>query len=159
MLMPVRYLLVLLLGFGVVPFSVRAQDLPFGAGASVGSLTGVTVKYWMNNQYALATGLTFNLADEASSVTLQADWLVHQAQPVDLEEGRLASYAGVGGSATLRDAADERVALRVPVGMTFILPPARVDVFVEVAPAVQLTPSVAVGLDAALGARYYFGGR
>ena len=154
-----HYLLVVVVSLGVEVGLVQGQDLQFGAGASVGSLDGVAVKYWMNNQYALAAAFTFNIADEASSVTLQADWLVHQVQPVDLEEGQLATYLGVGGAATIRDVGDELVSLRVPVGMTFMLPPARVDVFVEVAPSARLIPSVAVGLDAALGARYYFGGR
>ena len=70
--------------------------------------------------------------------------------------GKLPLYVGVGGGVKFRDHDDDRVSVRVPVGVSYMLDNAPVDVFLEVAPVVDFTPSTRGGFTAGIGARFWF---
>jgi len=49
-----------------------------------------------------------------------------------------------------------RVGVRVPVGISYLFDSVPVDLFLEVAPVVDLVPSTGLGWNSGIGIRYYF---
>ncbi len=110
------------------------------------------------------TGLSFLFRER---IAVGAAWSIynrlHLHGDLWIGTGELAEpldwFIGVGGKVKL-DALDEddtRVSLgaRVPVGVrTFVLD--QLEVFVEIAPGLQLFPETEPDIDAGLGVRYHF---
>jgi hypothetical protein len=81
-------------------------------------------------------------------------WHIHDIASVP--EGQLSLYFGAGARVKFRDNGEERLGLRVPVGVSYLLEDVPVDVFLEVAPILDFTPSVRGGFTAGIGARFWF---
>ena len=131
------------------------QDGRFGVGLILGEPTGASLKYWLNSTLAVdgAVGWSF---DESTDLHLHADLLWHKFDLVQVPEGALPFYIGVGGRIKFRDNADERVGIRMPVGVSYIFDRIPVDIFLEVAPVIDFTPSTRGGFTAGIGARFWF---
>jgi hypothetical protein len=67
----------------------------------------------------------------------------------------VALYYGGGAKFVFSD--DFMFGVRLPVGVLHDFKKPACDVFFEVVPVVLLTPDIKVDLDAAIGARFYFG--
>jgi hypothetical protein len=87
---------------------------------------------------------------------LQGDYLFHNFNKLDVGEGYLALYVGAGGQYTVFEDRSNQFALRSPLGVTYLLGSAPIDVFVEVAPTLRVTDPSALRFDGAIGFRYYF---
>lgn len=157
---------------GLAGFSVHAGDAqlmatnavsePFsypeklGVGVMVGEPTGLTAKYWLNDTLALdgAAGWSFH---PHSDFYLQSDVLWHDFDLIPVPQGRLPLYFGVGGLLRFRDQQhDNQVGIRAPVGLSYMFDRLPVDIFVEVAPAIDVAPSVRAELTGGVGIRYWF---
>ena len=69
-------------------------------------------------------------------------------------------YCGIGGRVGFYDGDGKhddrtRAGVRVPLGVTYILADAPLDVFVEVVPMLDVAPRTALRWDAAAGVRFY----
>ena len=122
----------------------------FGAGVVAGSPTGASAKYWLDDKHALDAGLGFN-----GDLVLTADYLWHLwgalPQP---SQGKLPAYFGVG--ARLQSSNNAQLGVRGVAGLAYWLPRDPVEVFMEIAPVLQLTNGVGLDVDGGLGIRYYF---
>lgn len=127
----------------------------FGAGIVVGQPIGANAKYWLNNTMALDGTFGWSLRDD-DDVYLNADILWHNFDLIPTSSGRTAVYAGVGPSIEFRDEEDNRFGVRVPVGISYMLENKPVDVFVEVAPIVDVSPDVRGDFSVGIGVRYWF---
>ena len=145
--------------------AARAQD--FGIGVIVAEPTGVSAKLWLNEREAIDAAAAWSFSDY-SSFQFHADYLMHRFdlfRNVDTTVGRPALYFGVGGRLKLGEDngrgndGKDRLGVRVPVGMTYILAKAPFDVFGEVVPVLDLAPDTEVDFNAAIGGRFYFGRR
>jgi hypothetical protein len=130
---------------------VRAQKAGnFGVGVALGNPTGVTGKYWVDGARALDFGLGYS-----TDLAFYGDYLWHSwtvlPQP---SQGKLGGYLGVGGQVRALDSTE--FGIRAVAGASYWLPEDPVEFFSELAPVFRLTPGNSVGLDAALGVRYYF---
>jgi hypothetical protein len=98
------------------------------------------------------------------------DYLFHASDVIKVNTGKFLVHYGPGlrlrswsnGRYWYRgryyDNGSSRVSLgvRVPVGLTYLIDEAPVDIFLEVVPTMDLLPGTYLDLDAALGVRYYF---
>ncbi|WP_114418235.1 hypothetical protein [Marinospirillum perlucidum] len=148
---------------------MNLQAAPIDAvGLVIGEPTGLTAKKWLDDDRALTAGLGWSLGRD-TEVYLSADYLFHEDQWLDSVtlprelDGRLAPYWGVGGRFELDDEAprenqdDDWVAgVRFPVGLTYLFAQSPFDVFIEIAPGMDLLPSTDLRIEAALGGRFYF---
>lgn len=50
----------------------------------------------------------------------------------------------------------DRVGIRVPVGVSYLMPHHRVEIFGEVAPVIDITPTSKLSVNASVGIRFYF---
>ena len=127
----------------------------FGAGVILGEPTGASVKYFFTDSFAIDGAFGWSFHDE-TDLTLHADALWHKHHLLDTSKGQLSLYFGAGGRVKFRDHAEDRVGVRIPVGLAYKFDRAPVDLFVEVAPIIDFTPSTKGSFSAGMGARYWF---
>jgi len=146
-----------------------AQQSGFGAGIMVGDPTGVSVKYWLNDDRALDGGLAWGVW-RGSYFHLHGDYLFHNSTLITVSKGKLPLYYGPGlrlrswsgdqywdnGKWHDYDGSRVDIGVRFPVGLAYLFDGAPVDIFLEVAPTLDLTPATSFEIDGGIGARYWF---
>jgi hypothetical protein len=142
----------------------------FGIGFAFGSPTSLVAKYFIGGGNALDFGLGFwrygncpgndnrPFCDEYrpfSLVSVNMDYLWQEP----LVAGSAASldwHIGAGGR-VWAGGGDFALAARMPVGLDLTFrKPSFLEVFLELAPAVYIVPSVYLDIEAFLGVRFYF---
>jgi hypothetical protein len=147
---------------GLISASGFAQD-QLGIGLIVGEPTGLSVKYWLDEEHAVdaAAGWSFWGGD---GFQLHADYLWHNFDLLGSAAGcdMLPVYYGVGARLKLRDNdcrhddnGDTAFGIRVPVGISYLFDGAPFDVFAEIVPILDFTPDVDLHLNIAVGLRFY----
>jgi hypothetical protein len=126
----------------------------FGIGIIVGEPTGVSAKLWLTERTAVDMAAAWSFSDE-EAFHLHADYLLHNFDLINVEQGRLPIHFGIGGRLKFED--ESRFGVRIPVGLTYIFDSAPIDIFFEVVPILDLIPDTDFTANAAIGARFYFG--
>jgi hypothetical protein len=137
-----------------------------GVGIILGEPTGLTLKKWIDDRYAIDAAAAWSFS-ENDSFQLHADYLAHNfsfLKPVNIKKGRLPVYFGIGGRVKLkkeneskgRNDDDTLVGIRVPLGISYLFSDAPVDIFGEIVPLLDIVPDTEFDLNAAIGARFYF---
>jgi len=121
----------------------------------LGEPTGASLKYFFTDTFAIDGGIGWSFHHE-DDLHLHSDALWHVHDLFDTSGGQLSLYFGVGGRVKFRDNAEDRLGLRIPVGVSYKFDRAPVDLFVEVAPIIDFTPDTEGSFSAAIGARYWF---
>jgi len=151
--------------FFAVPRSI-AQDRGFGLGIIIGEPTGVSAKLWTSSVNAFDFGLGWSIGgdrigkykgdyDGGSRIHFHMDYLWHAFDAIRSSE-RFPLYYGIGGRLNSGAGYDASVAVRGVFGIAWLPHGTPVDVFLELVPSLQLTSSTGFGMDAGIGARYYF---
>jgi hypothetical protein len=138
----------------VLSTSVHAGQGRFGLGVILGEPTGISAKYWNGKTTAIDGAIAWSFEDE-SALHLHMDYLIHAFGIIDISEGSLPLYYGIGGRFKFQKK-DDRVGIRIPLGMAYIFRKAPLDIFFEIVPILELIPSTKIGLNAAIGIRYFF---
>lgn len=130
-------------------------DGRFEAGLVLGEPTGASLKYWLDRKVAIdgAVGWSFY---RGSDFHLHSDFLWHRFDVFHVSEGELPLYFGVGARVKFRDNADDLVGIRIPVGVSYLFQDVPVDIFFEVAPIIDVAPSLRGSFTVGVGARYRF---
>ncbi len=141
----------------LIPVSSAASEhrSSFGAGIILGEPTGVSMKLWTGGSTAVQGAVAWSFT-EHTNLHLHADYIWHRWNLIQVEKGSLPLYFGVGGRLRLRDEVDDTLGVRFPVGLAYEFADAPFDLFLELVPVLDLTPSSEFDLNAALGGRYYF---
>lgn len=148
------FFLSLIIFFALVASSrVSAQDSGFGAGIMFGEPTGVSIKLWTSETTAIDGGLAWSFMN-GGFMHIHADFLMHKFGVIDVNSGRLPLYFGIGARLGLGN--ELHVGVRVPIGLDYLFDEAPVDIFLEIAPGLDLTPATAFALDGGIGVRYFF---
>ena len=149
----------ILLFFGVAAPGVFAQDRGVGVGLTVGEPTGLSLKGWLTERAALAGAAAWSF-DSNTSFHLHCDYLIHEYGFLDVGSGRLPVYYGIGARVKFDDHRHRRrrtrTGVRIPVGLNYHFERAPVDLFLEVAPTVDVAPKTGFGLNGAIGTRLFF---
>jgi hypothetical protein len=143
--------------------SLTAQDKGFGAGVIIGEPTGIGAKLWLTKDRALDFAAAWSFVrggkdgktDSEGAVYFHADYLHHLYGTIDVEQGRLVPYVGIGVKTVVSE--DLYLGLRIPLGLTYMFDKAPVDIFIELAPSVLLFPETSFDAGAGIGVRYWFG--
>ena len=143
---------ILLICFSSISFS---QSNKTGLGIIVGEPTGVTFKYWLDKTSAIDAAAAWSFTSPGA-FHIHADYLLHSFDLFTVSGGgRVPLYYGIGGR--LKFVSDNtRLGIRVPVGLEYIFPDGKFDIFLEVVPLLDIAPETNFTLNAALGARYFF---
>ncbi len=160
---PRKLLFALLAALALAPAAARAwggsKAGRLGLGLRAGSPSGLTGKYWFDNENALdiAVGAYgYYYGSVYSGLNLHCDYLWHRYGVF----GNLSSeaynsmplYFGIGGMYSSPGVAG----VRGVAGITWLFEDAPFDLFFDLAPTLVATPFMGFGIDAGLGGRYYF---
>jgi hypothetical protein len=143
-----------------------AQDHGFGLGLIIGEPTGISAKLWTSSANAFDFGLGWSIGgdrngkdkvyyERGSRVHVHMDYLWHAFNAIQSSE-RFPLFYGIGGRINTGGGYDASVAVRGVFGIAWLPHNTPIDVFLEIVPLLQLTPSTGFGIDAGIGARYYF---
>jgi len=137
------------------PGVLQAQDGGTGLGILVGEPAGISFKTWISGRSALDAGLAWSFY--SGGFHSHADYLWHNFMLFKLEEGKgkLPLYMGVGGRVKV-SGKELLLGVRVPIGLVYIFPGDRIDIFLEAAPVLNLLPGTGFDLNAGAGIRYFF---
>ncbi len=140
----------------------QAQDGPgdrsFGIGAQVTSPAGVSMKGWISDNAAIASVVSFQLSENNSLFYIHADYLLHKHYDTpDWDIGALSYYYGVGGRYIWREVGfdDSFFAVRLPGGFNFNFVDIPVDIYIELAPTLEVSPDFSFGFNGGIGFRYF----
>jgi hypothetical protein len=143
-----------------------AQDRGFGIGIILGEPTGISAKLWTSPVNAFDFGLGWSIGgdrigkykgnyDGGSRVHFHMDYLWHSFEATHLSQ-QFPLYYGFGGRFNSGAGYDASVAVRGVFGVAWLPHNTPIDVFLELVPSLQLTSTTGFGLDAGIGARYFF---
>lgn len=142
--------------------TAQAQDTStersLGIGAQVTNPAGIALKGWISDNAAIASVISFNLTENASSFYFHGDYLMHKRYDTPgWDVGFLSYYYGVGGRFIWRDADIDNnfFGIRLPGGLNFTFTDVPFDFYVEMAPVFEVTPDFSFGFSGGIGFRYF----
>lgn len=132
---------------------VEAQNRGTGVGIIIGEPTGISAKYWLSNRTAMDGGLAWSFAKE-SSFHIHGDYLWHVFDALKAEETTIPLYFGVGGR--LKLSKDAHLGVRIVGGIAYMVYEVPLDVFLEIAPIMDLIPATRLAMNGGIGVRFFF---
>ena len=137
----------------IFPVSGWAQEKGWGLGVILGEPTGISFKTWLKKDRAIDAAAAWSFGG-SDAFHLHGDYLFHNRTLLNFDRNMIPLYYGIG--ARLRFQSESKFGVRFPLGMTFFIREAPIDIFLEVVPILNLAPSTELDFNAAIGARYYF---
>jgi hypothetical protein len=134
----------------------KAQQSGFGVGLMFGEPTGLSFKGWISERSAIDGGLGWSFAHDGA-MHIHVDYLYHFYNVFD--SPRIPLYLGVGGRIKLQNTehnSDMRLGIRIPFGIAYQFTEVPLDVFLEIAPVMDLNPKTEGSINGAVGVRLYF---
>jgi len=141
--------------------NAAAEGGNFGLGIIVGEPTGFSAKLWMGNNTALDGAVAWSFLGNDGNhnhnrvLHVHADLLFHNFNLFNVNRGRLPLYYGIGGRIKFHED-NNRIGIRIPVGLEYIFERNYVDMFLEVVPLFDLTPETKFRINSGIGIRYFF---
>ncbi len=143
-----------------------SQEHNFGLGVIIGEPTGLSAKLWTSKVNAFDFGLGWSFGGDRvgnhegdyngeTRFHVHMDYLWHAFEVIHSCE-RFPLYYGFGGRINSGGGYSTSVAIRGVFGIAWMPHETPVYVFLELVPSLQVAPSTGFGIDAGLGARYYF---
>ncbi len=159
------YAVIALCLFFAVQVSV-AQERGFGLGVILGEPTGFSAKLWTSPVTAFDFGLGLSIGGDGftksngtfggqSRIHFHMDYLWHSFEAFK-SDIRLPVYYGVGGRFNSGAGYNSTLAIRGVFGIAWLARQAPVDMFIELVPSLQFTSPAGFGMEAGIGARYFF---
>ena len=137
---------------GIFSLTMSAQDSGFGAGVIFGEPTGLSLKSWLSSKNAVDAAVTWSAIDDYLYV--HADFLIHNFSIIDVSDGKLPLYFGLGGKVGFGN--DVSIGVRIPIGLDYMFSGAPLDIFVEIVPGLTIVSDVGFDIDGGIGIRYWF---
>ncbi|MEX0684501.1 MAG: hypothetical protein WD267_01810 [Balneolales bacterium] len=131
----------------------QPHDSDLGVGVVLGEPSGITAKLWLNQRDALSGLAAWSLRGN-TTIHLHADYIRHNFEAIQVSQGSMAFFYGLGGR--ILTGGTERVGIRVPFGLTYFFSNDPLEIFVEIAPILDLAPATEFTGNSGLGIRYYF---
>lgn len=128
---------------------------PFGLGIIVGEPTGLDLKWFLNNVNAVEGAVAWSFSGD-TEVHIQADYLYHFYEWIEVKQGLLPVFIGIGGRIAFVENDDDLVGVRIPIGLSYEFEGGVVDVFGELVPVLNLTPDTEFDFEGAIGGRFWF---
>ncbi len=130
-----------------------AQKRGFGVGIIIGEPTGLSFKSFISGTTAIDGAAAWSFSDHHSAFHLHVDYLVHSYDLINVQKGRLPFYFGIG--ARVKAADDAQFGVRIPVGLSYEFQSFPSDIFLELAPIMDLAPATKFRMNGAIGIRFY----
>jgi len=132
-----------------------AQQKDFGLGVILGEPTGISAKFWLTTETALDLGLGYSFTSSNSVFDLYADYVFHDPYLIESAENFIVYY-GPGARLKIKEDTDSRLGVRGVIGILWIPRGSSFDLFVEVAPILDIIPATKFDFSGGIGGRYFF---
>ena len=122
----------------------------------MGDPLGISVKLWNNKETAFDGVLSLG---QTRTLYVHADYLLHNYELLrdlskELNSGDLVFYYGGGAYISFWTTNSMGLGARLPVGVEYLVNP--FDLYIEVAPALAITPAMGLTFYGGLGVRFDF---
>lgn len=143
---------------------VEAQNGKFGLGVIIGDPTGISAKLWTSPKNASILGVGWSIDEyrfrgrdygNSSRLHIHLDYLWHSFNAINTN-GQFPLFYGIGGRINTGPQYSGTLGVRGVVGIKWFPKETPLDIFLEIAPTLYLISSTGIGIDAGIGARYYF---
>ena len=152
--MKAKYLVMLLIVF--LSTNVFAMERKkFGIGVILGEPTGITGKYMINDNNAIDAAIGWETSGD-NLLHIHGDYLLHLYDVIEVPKGKLPIYFGGGVRWVHREKKDDKLGLRIPIGVEYLFKDVSLGAFIELVPVLNLTPDTDFDLEAGTGIRYFF---
>lgn len=138
----------------LVASSAMAQSRGFGLGIIAGEPTGLSGKIWTGPKTAIDFAAAWSV-ESHQSFNFHADYLIHDFGVFNVQKGTMALYYGIGGRLVDTEG-DAFLGVRVPIGIDYLFATSPLDIFMEVAPVLNLSPDTDLDFDGGVGIRFWF---
>lgn len=137
--------------------SINAQNEGFAIGAQLFSPTGISAKATISDKAAITGALGFNFNEFNNNVSLQSNLILNgNSDSFDIESGVLRPYYGVGVNLIFSENFDNGIGIRLPLGIEYALQDQPLELYMDMAPTINIEPSSAFFLSSSMGVRYFF---
>lgn len=141
----------------IISSSVKAQNEGIAVGAQLFSPTGINVKATISEKAAITGLVGFNLNEFNNNVSLQANLILSgNNDSFSIESGVMRPYYGLGVTLLLWENSNNGIGLRIPLGLEYALEEQPLEVYMDIAPTVNIEPNTAFFLSSSMGLRYFF---
>lgn len=142
------------------------QSKKFGLGIIVGEPTGLSAKLWTSHTNALVFGLGWSVQgyrfngfdsdyDRVTRTHFHVDYLWHSFNAISSNQ-QFPLFYGIGGRINSGPEYSGTFGIRGVLGIAWLPRSTPLDIFIEVVPTFLLINSTGFGIDAGIGARYFF---
>ncbi len=119
----------------------------------LGEPTGISLKSWLSKTNAWDGGIAWGFG-EGGALYIHSDYLWHKFNFIPVDQGDLPLYYGIGGRVLFAD--KSHLGVRGVIGLDYMFARAPVDIFLELAPVLDLVPGTDFSVNGAIGVRYFF---
>lgn len=130
-----------------------ANEQRAGVGIIIGEPTGISAKIWRENNISFDAAAAWSVGDN-DFLDFHIDYLFHKYDVINYEEGTFPVYFGIGGKVILKD--ESEIGIRFPLGIEYIFDDIPLDIFIEIAPILNVLPGTSFRFNGAIGVRYLF---
>ena len=129
------------------------QDKGFGLGILIGEPTGVSGKAWISHRNAIDAGVAWSFRHKGF-IHLHADHLWHFPDIIQSSE-QFTLYTGIGGRLGV-GRGDGVFGVRIAGGLALWPSHAPIEIFLELAPILDLVPATELSANGGIGVRFFF---
>lgn len=132
----------------------NAQSTGLGLGIILGEPTGISLKYWTDKTTAFDAAVAWSVGKNGG-MHFHGDYLWHNFNLINVGNNQLPVYYGIGFTFGA-GGDDPRVGVRGVAGLAYLVTSIPLDIFLELVPVFELSPSTGLGFNGAIGVRYFF---
>jgi len=148
------YILLVIVSLFIISNLNFAQQKGFGLGVVLGEPTGISAKFWLTPGTALDFGLGYSFTSSNSLFDFYVDYVFHNSNMINSEENFVVYY-GPGARLKIKESTS-RLGVRGVIGLLWLPRGTNFDVFVEVAPILDIIPATKFDFSGGIGGRYFF---
>ena len=127
----------------------------FGVGVIVGEPTGITIKYMLDDKSAIDAAIGWETSGD-NEFHIHGDYLYHMNDLIKVQQGKLPLYFGGGLRFIDREKKDDKLGIRIPVGIEYLFGNVPLGAFFELVPILNLSPDTEFDFEAGIGIRFFF---
>jgi hypothetical protein len=148
------YILSVIVSLFIISNITFAQQKGFGLGVVLGEPTGISAKYWLTPGTALDFGLGYSFTSSKSLFDFYVDYVFHNSDMINSTENFVVYY-GPGARLKINESTS-RLGVRGVIGILWLPRGTNFDVFVEIAPILDIIPATKFDFSGGIGGRYFF---
>ena len=152
-----RVLIIIIAAIGLQISPLMAQESKLALGGQLVGPTGISAKFQLGSTSAITAVTSFNLSEGGNSFFTQFNYILNgKTDNMNIESGTLNSYFGLGLNARFQEIGGTIYGLRIPLGIEYQLEDQPLEIYMDMAPTLDVDPVTSFYLSSSLGARFYF---